>query len=129
MKATSILLRTALVTTFAAVLALPVMAQPGPGNGPGFQSGQGYGQGQGMHRGGRGMRGGQGGRGGMALLTAEERDAQRTKMRAVKTMDECKALQTEHRTTMEARAKEKGITLPTPRQNACENMKARGFIQ
>jgi len=52
-----------------------------------------------------------------------------TKMHAVKTYDECKLVQTEHHTAMEARAKEKGVTLNTPRQNGCDRMKARGMIK
>jgi hypothetical protein len=50
-------------------------------------------------------------------------------MRAVTTYDECKLLQTEHRDVMETRAKEKGVTLQTPRQNGCDNLKARGLIK
>jgi len=64
-----------------------------------------------------------------SLMTPEERIAMRTKMHAVKTYDECTQVQAEQRTLLEARAKEKGVTLPTPRQNACDNMKARGFIK
>jgi hypothetical protein len=66
---------------------------------------------------------------GWSLMTAEERTANQTKMRAVKTYDECKALQAENHTAMEARAKEKGVALPAPRQNGCDVMKARGFIK
>ncbi|MDZ4251422.1 MAG: hypothetical protein U1A72_02475 [Sulfuritalea sp.] len=40
-----------------------------------------------------------------------------------------KALQTEHHQAMEVRAKEKGVTLPAPRDNGCERMKARGFVK
>ena len=65
---------------------------------------------------------------GWQLMTPEERTAQQTKMRAVKTYDECKTLQTEHRTVMEARAKEKGVNLMTPRGNRCDMLKARGLI-
>ncbi|MFA6313908.1 MAG: hypothetical protein WC681_20720, partial [Sterolibacterium sp.] len=89
-----------------------------------------------------GMEAGAGGRGkaarfawdknntaGWSLMTAEERAANQTKMRAVKTYDECKALQDESRKTMEARALEKGVKLPAPRQNGCDRMKARGIIK
>ena len=65
---------------------------------------------------------------GWQLMTPEERTAQQVKMREVKTYDECKVVQTEHRSTMEARAKEKGLSLFTPRGNACDNLKARGLI-
>lgn len=106
-------------------LAFPLMAQPGPGKGdcPQMQ------QGQGRMGHGHGMRGQRGGGPGATLMTAEERDAFRAKMREVKTLDECKTLQAEHRTVLEIRAKEQGITLPTPRRDHCERMKARGVIQ
>ena len=64
---------------------------------------------------------------GQALMTPEERTAMQAKMRAVKTYDECKLLQAEQHKTLEARAKEKGVTLPAPRQNSCDRMKARGL--
>ena len=61
-------------------------------------------------------------------MTQEERTEMQNKMRAVKTYDECKQLQTEHRAQMEARAKEKGLTLMSPRGNRCDMLKARGLI-
>jgi hypothetical protein len=66
---------------------------------------------------------------GWALMSAEERTAHRDKMRAAKSYDECKAAQEEHHQAMEARAKEKGVTLPAPRYNGCDRMKARGFFK
>lgn len=66
---------------------------------------------------------------GWTLMTSAERTEFQTKMRAAKTYDECKATQAAHHTLMEARAKEKGVTLPTPRNNPCDQMKARGFIK
>ena len=136
------------VVLLGAALASPAMAQMGPGVGGNYGGGPGMqGGGWGMGPGGRGMHGGmhgmQGmGRGGMGpgmmaqqnvargwqLMTPEERTAQQTKMRAVKTYDECKTVQTEHRTVMEARAKEKGLTLMSPRGNRCDMLKARGLI-
>jgi hypothetical protein len=65
---------------------------------------------------------------GWALMTPEERADHQAKMRAAKTYDECKAIQTEHRSLLEARAKAKGLSMPLPRQNGCEVMKARGLI-
>lgn len=119
------------ITLIGAAIAVPVLAQTGPGMG----WGHGMGGGMGMQNGpGAGQMGpgapGMGGRGGMggALMTPEERTAFQIKMRAVKTYDECKLVQNEQHKTMEARAKEKGITLPTPRQNGCDVMKARGLI-
>lgn len=151
-------MKTTLTLTFAALLAaaiaVPVLAQPGPGNGQGMGYGQGpratgqstpaNGGGMGMGRGGmnhgnmRGGRAGQGMRGmqfgqsntaGWTLMTPEERTAHQTRMRAVTTVDECTKVRDEQHKLVEARAKEKGVTLPAPRQNACENMKARGFIK
>jgi hypothetical protein len=66
---------------------------------------------------------------GWALMTTEERAAHSGKMRAAKTYDECKAVQDEHHKAMEVRAKEKGVTLPAPRQNGCDRMQARGFFK
>jgi hypothetical protein len=66
---------------------------------------------------------------GWMLMTPEERTEYQKKMRAAKTYEECKAIMEEHRATMEARAKEKGVTLRTPRVNACDRMKARGILQ
>ena len=137
MKTSTIIKSLSLITLLAAALAVPVRAQPGPG--------MGMGAGAGMQNGGPGAggpgAGGPGGRGmhgmrfnkdntvGWALMTPEERTANQIKMRAVKTYDECKLLQTEQHKTMEARAKEKGVTLPAPRQNGCDRMKARGLIK
>jgi hypothetical protein len=125
------------ITTFtvlAAALSASALAQAGPGlgggMGPGMQSeatGTGP-QGQ-VGRGMRGMRFDQSNTRGWALMTPEERLANQTKMRAVKTYDECKLVQTEQHQAMEVRAKEKGVSLPTPRQNGCDRMKARGLIK
>lgn len=124
----------ALIALLGAAFATPLLAQPGPGwgmgGGPGMQNGgPGYGR---MGPGAGGMRGmgfNQANSGVWSLMTPEERIASQTKMRAVKTYDECKLVQTAQHTLMETRAKEKGVTLPTPRQNGCDNMKARGFIK
>jgi hypothetical protein len=67
---------------------------------------------------------------GWQLMTPEERIEHQNKMRSFKTYDECKSYQEEHHKQMEARAKEKGVTLPPmgPRYG-CDNMKARGYIK
>lgn len=117
------------IALIGAAIAVPVLAQPGPGMGWG--PGMGGGMGMGMQDGGPGAgHMGPGGRGmaGVNLMTSEERTAFQAKMRAVKTSDECKLVQDEQHTAMQARAKEKGVTLPTPRQNRCDMMKARGLI-
>lgn len=148
MRTTLIIKRFVQVVVLGAALAAPAMAQMGQGmggwgGGPGMQggaAGQGgwYGMGPGGGRGMSGMGRGGMGRGMMAnqnvargwqFMTPEERTAQQVKMRAVKTYDECKSVQTEHRSTIEARAKEKGVNVLTPRGNPCDNLKARGLIQ
>ena len=132
MKSSGNLTSIALIALLGAALAAPVLAQPGPGmggmgGGPGMQNSAPGGGGVG--RGGRAMRFDQNNTRGWALMTSEERAAHREKMLSLKTYDECKAYQAEHRVTMEARAKEKGTTLPVPRQNGCDRMKARGLIK
>ena len=128
-----------LITLLAAAFAAPVLAQGGPGTGGGMGYGMGGGPcvqnggpgagGQGMGAGGRGMRYNQNNTRGWSLMTADERTAFQKQMREVKTYDECVALQTEHRGAMEVRAKEKGVTLATPRRNVCDNLQARGLIK
>jgi len=66
---------------------------------------------------------------GWHMMTSEERAEHRDKMRSMKTYDECKAYHEEHRKLMEQRAKDKGATLPTPRANSCDMMRARGILQ
>ncbi len=62
-------------------------------------------------------------------MTPEEHTVHQKKMRDVTTYDECKTLLEENHKIVEARAKEKGVKLPTPRQNGCKVMKARGLIK
>jgi len=78
---------------------------------------------------GKGMRFNQDNTAGWSLMSAEERSAHQAKMMAAKDYDECKAAQAEHHKLMEARAKEQGKSLPAPRQNGCDKMKARGFFK
>ncbi|MDQ9172367.1 hypothetical protein Q8A64_18325 [Oxalobacteraceae bacterium R-40] len=49
---------------------------------------------------------------GSQLMTAEERSAYREKMREAKTLEEREKIRTEHHETMQARARERGVTLP-----------------
>lgn len=112
--------RLALVALLGTLLAAPAISQMGPGPG-----GMGPGQGMGPGMGGR-MALDQSNVPGWSLMTPEERTAHRNAMWSAKTYDECKALQTAHHQAMEAKAKELGKTLPTPRANACERMQARG---
>lgn len=105
----------------AAALAAPLFAQPGPGPGP---MGAGMGPGKGHQ-----FAFNKDNTTGWALMTPEERAANQQKMMSFKTYDECKAHQTEHHAAMQARAKEQGKTLPAPRDNACDRMKAKGLLK
>lgn len=110
-----------------AALSASVLAQTGLGPGPGP-----YAQGAGpdpMAPGMRGMRFDAANTPGWTLMTAQERVAHQAKMREVKTYEECKQVQAERHTLMQARAQERGVTLQAPRQNGCDVAKARGWIQ
>ena len=119
--------RIAFMTVLGAALAFPLAAQNvwAAQNGPVAQNpapGPGGGRG-------RGMRFSQDNTPGWALMAPGEQAAHREKMLSLKTYEECKAFQAEHRATMETRAKEQGKTLPVPRQNGCDRMRARGLIK
>lgn len=107
-----------LAAALGAALSAPVLAQTGPGPGPGPNA-----------RGMRGMMFDDANTPGWMLMTEQERIANRNRMREVKSYEECKQVQAEHHMAMQARAKEKGVTLRSPRQNACDVAKARGWIQ
>ena len=109
MKTTVTLRSITLIALLGAALAAPVLAQPG--------------------RGAQAMRFDQNNTRGWTLMTPEERTVHRDKMLSLKNYEECKSFQTEHRSAMEVRAKEKGVSLPVPRQNSCDRMKARGLIK
>ena len=126
MKTTMTLKRFAMPVVLSSALAVPALAQSGPGAGGGGMGGGPCMQGGGA---GSGMRFNQKNTPGWQLMTQEERTEMQGKMRTLKTYDECKQLQTEHRALMEARAKEKGVTLREPRQNGCDRMKAKGLVQ
>lgn len=68
---------------------------------------------------------------GYQLMTPQERTEHQARMRSFKTYEECKAYQDEHHQQMEARAKEKGTTLPARRSGGfgCDNMRARGYLK
>ena len=119
--------RLALIAVLGVSVALPIHAQPGPGGGPGAAAGPAPGKGPAAKR--PRFQFNRDNTYGWSLMSAEERSAHRSKMLSAKTYDECKAAQDEHHKLMEARAKEKGITLPGPRQNACDRMKARGLLK
>jgi len=124
----------AIGTALTAAFSATVLAQggPGAGMGPGWRAqqastgGTGFGPGAHAGQGRQGMRGMQGP--GAALMTAEERAANQARMASVKTYDECKAVQAQQHAAMQARATEKGITLPAPQSRGCDMRKARGLI-
>jgi hypothetical protein len=98
-----------------------VMAQPGSGKGPGpgpAASAPRMGMGMGMGRWGSDFTPG------WSLMTPQERNEHRERMRNAKTYDECKAAQQQHHEQMAARAKERGgKPLAQPRRDACAGMK------
>ncbi len=49
---------------------------------------------------------------GYQLMTPDERNAYRAKMRAAKTLQERERIRTENHAAMQARAKQRGVTLP-----------------
>jgi len=49
---------------------------------------------------------------GSQLMTQQERDAHRNKMRSAKTYEEQQRIRNEHHEQMKVRAKERGVTLP-----------------
>lgn len=63
---------------------------------------------------------------GWSMMTVEERTAHRDRMHNMKSLEECKTYMAEHAKLMEARAKERGIKHPGPRESACETMQSRG---
>lgn len=77
--------------------------------------------------GGRGMMGGRFGAGttpGWELMSPDERTAHRNAMRSVKTYEECATLRDQHHRDLQARAKERGATLPPqPRRDVCAGLK------
>lgn len=109
------LVKFTLLALFSAALAVPAFSQPGPGMGPG--------------KGGGRYAFDNNNTVGWTLMAPEERNTHRQKMWSFKTYDECKAYQLEHHQAMETRAKEQGKTIVPPRTNACDRMKARGFLK
>lgn len=127
-------LRKIVLTSLLALSMGVVLAQPGGGRGPGGGQGP-MGAGPAASAPGMGMgMGPAGGRGaarwgaddtpGWALMTQQERNEHRDRMRAMKTYEECKAYQEQHHEQMAARAKERGgQALPQPRRDLCGSLK------
>lgn len=60
---------------------------------------------------------------GWSLMSQQERDEHRERMRSMKTYEECKAYQEQHHEQMAARAKERGRKAPVqPRRDACAGL-------
>lgn len=125
-----------IIAAAALGLSLPAQAQapvgPGPyggaGMGPGMGQGMG-GMGPGMGGPGRGWRAAQGNTYGFAFMTPQERAEHQAKMGSAKTYGECKAYLDDHRSKMEARAKQQGKTLNHMRADPCADMRAAGRIK
>ena len=62
---------------------------------------------------------------GWSMMTPQERDAHRAAMRNARTYDECRKTMDEHRDLMQQRAKERGVTMPGPRRDACAGLPRR----
>lgn len=129
-------LRMIVLASLVGLLAGGALAQPGGGKGPGAGPGPmgagpaasapGMGMGMGMGPGGgRGAaRWGSDVTPGWTLMTQQERNEHRERMRSMKTYDECKTYQEQHHEQMAARAKERGgKALAQPRRDACGGLK------
>jgi hypothetical protein len=87
--------------------------QMGSGMGEGRHGGMHHGMQGGMQHGAKGSHEGRGA--GLQLMTTEEREAFREKMRNAKTPEERQQIAQANRAEMQKRAQEKGITLPEHR--------------
>lgn len=111
------------LAALTAVLAATSMAnaQPAPAAGP---AASGPTAGMGPHRGGMGPRSGSNYTAGWGMMSTQERNEHRDKMRSFQTYDECKAYRDQHHEQMLARAKERGVAMPAqPRRDACAGLK------
>ena len=127
-------LRMIVLASLVGLSAGVATAQPGSGRGPGAGPGPGV-MGAGATASAPGMGMGPGGdRGaarwgsdytpGWALMTQQERNEHRERMRSMSTYEECKTYQEQHHEQMAARAKERGgKPLAQPRRDACSGLK------
>jgi hypothetical protein len=102
----------------------------GPGTGPGpmgaapTASAPGMGMGMGPGGGRGAARWGSDYTPGWTLMSQQERNEHRDRMRSMKTYEECKSYQDQHHDQMAARAKERGSkALAQPRRDACGSLK------
>lgn len=115
--------RAALALALAGAAA--ASAQPGPGPGPGAgPAASAPRAGMGPHGGGMGPRWGSDYTPGWSLMTPQERQEHRDRMRSINSHDECKAYLEQHHQRMAARASERGARMPAqPRRDACASLK------
>lgn len=127
-------LRTMVLASVMAVSVGAAMAQPGSGKGPGAGTGPmgagpaasapGMGKGMGPGGGRGAARSGSDYTPGWALMSQQERNDHRDRMRSMKSYEECKSSQDQHHEQMAARAKERGgKALAMPRRDACGSLK------
>ena len=60
---------------------------------------------------------------GWHFMSAEERIAHQARMRSFKTWDECQEYRLEHHRLMDARARERGMSLAPSRRDICEHLR------
>ena len=128
-------MRTVRTVVIASLLGLSLgiaCAQGGGGKGPGSRAGP---MGAGPDAGAPGMGMGSGTGAGRAqwgsdftpgwtLMSQQERNEHRDRMRSMKSYEECHAYQAQHHEQMAARAKERGGAAPAqPRRDACAGLK------
>ncbi|MBP6225740.1 MAG: hypothetical protein KA439_11810 [Rhizobacter sp.] len=128
-------MRTVRTVVIASLLGLSLgiaCAQGGGGKGPGSGAGP---MGAGPDAGAPGMGMGSGTGAGRAqwgsdftpgwtLMSQQERNEHRDRMRSMKSYEECHAYQAQHHEQMAARAKERGGAAPAqPRRDACAGLK------
>ncbi len=128
-------MRTVRTVVIASLLGLSLgiaCAQGGGGKGPGSGAGP---MGAGPDAGAPGMGMGRGTGAGRAqwgsdftpgwtLMSQQERNEHRDRMRSMKSYEECHAYQAQHHEQMAARAKERGGAAPAqPRRDACAGLK------
>jgi hypothetical protein len=119
----------------SAPTAAPARAGHGPGYGAGWQArhggeaasaprgaGAGWGHAK-PHAGGRGQAGAEH-TPGWSLMTPPERDQHRAAMARAQTHEACSAVMAQHRQQVAERAQAKGVTVPTPRRDACAALKS-----
>lgn len=127
-------LRMIALACLVGISASAALAQPGgakgPGAGPGpmgagpAASAPGMGMGMGPGGGHGAARWGADYTPGWALMTQQERNEHRERMRSMKSYEECKAYQEQHHEQMAARAKERGgKALTQSRRDACSGLK------